>query len=126
MTYKISKSLAILTASTAMLFPAPALANSPPYTNTDYVSLPCNSGNGYHVVSNDGDPDGDPLTLVSATSHGGINVQVGSASEGVVVIGSTAGPGNYSAEYVISDGQGNTATGYISVTVTAGGPYCHW
>lgn len=103
--------------------PTPPPGNQPPVAISDNFTMVCNSGGGFNVLANDYDPDGNPLTLVSATSNGTISVSVGSATQGIVSIG--VGPrGSFTASYVVSDGQGGTATGSIYVTVTAGGPYC--
>ena len=69
------------------------------------------------VLANDGDPDGDPLTVISAT-----------APNGTVVINAngtiTYKPvkdfnGTDTITYTISDGQGGTATATVTVTVNA-------
>ena len=72
------------------------------------------------LLANDSDPDGDSLSLVSVTSPG-----VGGASVslvgGVVTYSPAAGfHGSDSFSYTISDGQGKTATGLVTILVTDG------
>jgi large repetitive protein len=69
-----------------------------------------------NVLTNDSDPDGDPLTVIAASAS------VGTAS----IVGNQVRytpPANYNGtatiSYTISDGQGGTATATLTVTVTA-------
>ena len=90
--------------------PAPTAANDTASTNEDVpVTIT--------VLANDADPDGDPLTVVSA-----------SAANGTVVINAN-GPLTYTPRlnfngtdtisYTISDGQGGTASATVTVAVAA-------
>ncbi|MCX7559949.1 Ig-like domain-containing protein [Sulfitobacter sp. F26204] len=78
-------------------------------TDEDTPSAPLN------VLSNDSDPDGDTLTLTSATSTDG---EVSFTPEGEVVF--TPNPdfnGPTTITYTVSDGNGGEATGTVDVTV---------
>jgi hypothetical protein len=69
------------------------------------------------LIANDTDRDGDPLTMtavaVTANTHGAVALASG------VVTYSPAGDFNGSADftYTVSDGNGGTATGLVTVTV---------
>ncbi len=95
------------------------VTNPPPVAvnDTTLVVNEDTAGTTVNVLANDSDPDGDPITVVSA-----------SATRGTVVINAggtiTYTPNaNYSGTdtitYTISDGQGGTAIATIPVTVTA-------
>jgi len=88
---------------------------------TDNYSLTCNSGGGFNVLANDTDPDGDTLTLSSVHSNGGVAMSVGTATLGIVGIGTPSTTGSFSGSYVVTDGTHNV-TGVINVTVNHGGP----
>lgn len=110
----------VYTSKTATLLVTPN--NYAPTAINDIASLPMNSSVNINVIGNDTDPEKDVLT-VSA---------VGSASHGVVTI-NTNGTVKYtpttdysgadSFSYTISDGNGNTATANVDVTVMSTVPY---
>ena len=92
--------------------------NPAPVAVNDSVTLVEDSSATFAVLGNDSDPDGDPLTVISAT-----------AGRGTVVINPdgtlTYTPaadynGADTISYVISDGQGGTATAAVAVTVVPG------
>ena len=100
----------------------PPPANRQPVANDDAVST--NSGTAISIpvsdlLDNDSDPDGDPLSII----------QVGTASNGTVTLSDdgtnvTYSPndpfhGTDSFTYSISDGNGGTATGTVTVGVNA-------
>jgi large repetitive protein len=68
-----------------------------------------------NVLANDSDPDGDPLTIISAAASVGTATVVGNQVRYVP-------PANFNGTatitYRISDGQGGTATATLTVTVT--------
>jgi len=69
------------------------------------------------VLSNDSDPDGGTLNLVSYTQPTGGTV---TASGDLLVFTPNPGfVGTATFTYVVSDGQGGTATGTVSVTIAA-------
>jgi large repetitive protein len=69
------------------------------------------------VLTNDTDPDGDPLTVVSATAPNGTVVING---DGTITYTPKANfNGTDVITYTISDGQGGTSTATVTVTVVA-------
>lgn len=96
--------------------------NNPPDAVDDYIYLQCNSGGGFWMFTNDSDPDGDSLTITSASSNGGFGVWIGHAGLGILSIGAGPNPGNYTGSYDVSDGHGGTDTATIYVNVSHGGP----
>lgn len=100
-----------------------ASSNIAPTANSDTYTLYCNSGGGFNVLANDVDPDGDPLTVTSATGYG-ITMWVDSGPDGIVAIGTSSRTGTFYGDYTISDGQGGTSFASITVNVISGGPYC--
>ena len=69
------------------------------------------------LLANDSDPDGDPLTLVSATAaSGSVVINPDGTLRYVPVAGFV---GTDVIRYTIDDGQGGTATASVAVTVTA-------
>jgi lysophospholipase L1-like esterase len=67
----------------------------------------------------DYDPDGDPVTVVSATSPGsaGGSIVVNATSDGLEYTPAADFAGTESFDYGISDGRGGTATATVTVTV---------
>jgi len=98
-----------------------SVANSPPLAKNDYVSLHgLYSSAGVNVLSNDTDPDGDPLTVVSIKNSDGrfsvfdagggyLNVTVGYSSTSSFTSGFT---------YTVSDGI-NSSTGTVTVSYSS-------
>jgi large repetitive protein len=87
---------------------APTAANDSASTNEDTpVTIP--------VLLNDNDPDGDPLTVTSATAANGI-VSIGAG--GVLTYTPNANfNGTDTISYTISDGNGGTSTASVTVSV---------
>ncbi len=71
------------------------------------------------VLSNDSDPDRDPLTitLISSVTGGGTATLLTSPQR--IRFVAPASAGNKSFTYTITDGQGHTATATVTVTVTS-------
>ncbi len=88
--------------------PAPIAVNDTAVTNEDRpVTI--------NVLANDSDPDGDPLTVVSATAANG---SVTILTDGEISYQPSANfNGTDTITYTISDGNGGTATGTVTVTV---------
>ena len=88
--------------------PAPTATNDAATTNEDtVVAIP--------VLANDTDPDGDPLTVTTATALNG-TVSIGPG--GVLTYTPNANfNGEDTISYVISDGNGGTSTATVRVTV---------
>lgn len=100
--------------------------NRPPVANTDTLSA--NRGapvQTINVLLNDNDPDGDTLTITSATlttvtSPAG-TVSVNAAGDRVLYTPPVTGGNNaQTISYTISDGKGGEATGTVNVTLLAG------
>lgn len=94
------------------------VVNQAPQANADTVSVETGGTVVIPVLDNDSDPEGDALTITS----------VGRSSKGVVSsdghqLTYTAGSrkGGDSFTYTISDGQGNTASAVVSVSITSSG-----
>jgi hypothetical protein len=109
-----SDNQAVITNGLNLLFAPP---NRSPIANNDTATKAENTPVTINVLANDSDPDGNPLTLVS----------VSQVTNGVVTTNANAtvtyspatnflGPNHFT--YTISDGQGGSATGMVSVTVT--------
>ena len=74
------------------------------------------TGNIINVVANDSDPDGDLLTVASASALNGTATPSGSS---VVYTPNADFSGQDTITYTISDGNGGTDTATVAVTVTA-------
>ncbi|GAA0477594.1 hypothetical protein GCM10009096_19360 [Parasphingorhabdus litoris] len=90
--------------------PAPTAVNDTATTNEDTPSAPI------AVLANDNDPDGDTLTVTSATAPNGT---VAINLDGTLIYTPNANfNGTDTITYAISDGQGGTSTATVEVTVT--------
>ncbi len=91
--------------------PPPTAVNDTATTSEDTATAPI------AVLANDGDPDGDPLTVVSATAPNGTVVI---NPDGTLVYTPNANfNGTDVITYAISDGNGGTSTATVTVTVTS-------
>lgn len=93
-------------------------SNTPPVATNDLVTIIVNTPVAIHVLGNDSDADGDPLTVtgVTAPAHG----TVVRHSDGTVTYTPQAefvGPDTFT--YTISDERGGTATALVTVMMTA-------
>ena len=112
----------IYLAAAGIAQPAPVfLFNTNPVAVNDTASRQCNTITGVDVLSNDYDPDGDPLTIVSAVSQLG-NVEIGAGGQ-YLEYDTTSVSGTAIIYYTIDDGHGGQATGTLTVTVT--GRHCN-
>src|SRR5262249_26501414 len=96
--------------------------NHPPLAGDDLLSTPQDTPLTFalaSLLSNDSDPDGNPLTLISGTApiHGSI---VDHHDGSVTYTPNTGFVGNDSFTYTISDGHGGTAIATVTVTVGGG------
>ena len=110
----------VYTSKTATLLVTPN--NYAPTAVNDVVSLPMNSSISIAVLTNDADPEKDALSTVSTTTplHGTTVVN----SDGTVTYTPTTGYSGVDVfSYTISDGNGNTATANVDVTVMSILPY---
>jgi hypothetical protein len=73
------------------------------------------------VLANDSDPDGDPISVSAVTQpgHGSVVINGSGPNNTVTYTSSTGFAGSDSFNYTVSDGKGGTATGHVSVTVSA-------
>jgi large repetitive protein len=93
-----------------------AVTNPGPSAANDTATTPEDTPVNIAVLANDGDPDGDPLTITSATSPNGI---VAINADGTITFTpNTNFNGPTTISYAISDGNGGTATATVNVTVT--------
>jgi large repetitive protein len=101
---------ATVTVTVAPVNDAPIAVNDSVTTNEDTpVTVP--------VLANDTDPDGDPLTVVSATAPNGTVVV--NANGTITYTPNPNFNGTDTITYQVSDGQGGFATATVTVTVTA-------
>jgi hypothetical protein len=95
------------------------LANRAPVAVSDTANVSKNGSVTVYVLSNDSDPDGDPLKItgISGTYTGSATI---AANGTAITYKSTAGfTGTTQFAYTISDGRGGTATATLRVDVTA-------
>jgi len=96
--------------------------DQPPFAVDDVLLTVRDSPGTTNVLANDGDPDGDPLTVTSFTQgdHGSVAI-----TGGIATYTPSAGfTGSDSFTYMIDDGHGLTATGTVNVTVSIPAPSC--
>jgi hypothetical protein len=96
---------------------AAALANAAPTVVADTASVQSGQTVTIPVLENDTDPDGDTLK-VTAVTNGGHGVAA-LAGANVTYTASTGFVGDDSITYTVSDPQGATATGAVTLTVTS-------
>lgn len=93
--------------------------NQPPMASPDNIGTTPGTPVTINVLSNDVDPDGDPLSIVIdiPPSHGTAVVQ-----NGQIIYTPAAGyTGLDSFTYIVSDGRGGTATGTVTINVSSTG-----
>ena len=95
-----------------------AVVNNAPVTHADTAATPEDTQVVIDVLGNDSDPENDALIVVSATdAHGGV---VLIDSQGRLVFTPAANfNGDTIITYVVSDGNGNTTDGQVTVSVAA-------
>ena len=94
--------------------------NTPPQAAADEVTTAIDTPVSIDLLANDGDPDGDPLQLLSLglPAHGWL------AQEGGGMVTYTPAPGFSGVDsftYTLGDDRGGHATGTVTVTVVASG-----
>ncbi|WP_292091137.1 Ig-like domain-containing protein [Brevundimonas sp.] len=87
-------------------------ANRPPVAVNDQRRIEAFKSANVYVLSNDSDPDGDPLTITSVTGSG---ASIGGG--GAYIAYSAGGIGLATVQYTISDGRGGTASATLEVDV---------
>ncbi len=102
---------------TALVSLTVAIINDPPNANDDTATvLEDSSGNQINVLSNDNDPNSDPLTIISVTQPPN-----GLVTFTTTIVTYTPNPnyhGSDSFSYTISDG-GSTDSATVTVTITS-------
>jgi len=96
--------------------------NYAPLAVNDVATLSMNSSVKIAVLKNDTDPEKDALSVVSKStpSHGAVVINPDSTLTYTPTIG-FSGVDNFS--YTISDGNGNTSTAFVDVTIMAVNPF---
>ena len=109
------------TATVTITVTAPT--NRPPVAVNDSATTADNKPVDITVLSNDSDPDKDPLTVTTFTqpTTGGTVTKVGNVLTFTPTLGFV---GTATFTYTISDGKGGTATATVTVTVTYGSCVC--
>ena len=104
---------------------ATAALAAPPVANNDTLVVtregPDNASGTVNVLTNDSDPDGDPLTVTTTTTSSTEGGAVGCTSNGECTYTEPGGPCGYADTftYTVSDGSA-TADGTVNVTVECG------
>jgi len=99
--------------------PPPPAPNQAPVAADDMLSLAYLGGAIADVLANDGDPDGDPLTLTSVSAPDGVIAEI--AGDEIVVTALPGFTGDALVSYEVSDGEAISAAA-IAVTVAAPDP----
>lgn len=93
------------------------ITNPAPVAANDAVSTPEDTPVTINVLTNDSDPDGDPLAVIAAVAS------IGQATINPNNTITYTPPANFNGtvtiNYTISDGQGGTANAQVTITVTA-------
>lgn len=95
-------------------------ANQDPVATDDNITTAEGIGRFVDVLGNDGDPDGDPLTLESVGLASNGTTSITPLLGGSPMVSYAPNPGFSGADsftYEISDGNGGTATGTVNVQV---------
>ncbi len=94
-------------------------ANSPPNAVNDYVYFSwINQTKWVYVLSNDSDPDGDPLTITSVTQPTNAVVTIHPSPSRLKIV--STGFGSRTFTYSADDGNGGTDTATVTVDVDSG------
>ena len=93
--------------------------NTPPVSVDDVISTIENTPTTFDPRTNDSDVNGDALTITAVTQ--GANGVVTFTGTSVTYTPNTGYTGSDSFTYIIDDGNGDTAIGTVTVTVTASG-----
>lgn len=95
------------------------VVNRPPKAVSDNIATNFNTAKQFNPLGNDGDPDGDTLSvtaIASAPSHG---TAVRNSGTQVAYTPTAGYSGADSFTYAVSDGHGNTAAGTVNVAVSS-------
>ncbi|EKJ95128.1 hemagglutinin/hemolysin-like protein [Bradyrhizobium lupini HPC(L)] len=92
------------------------VSNPAPVAVNDTVTTAEDTAVAINVLANDSDPDGDPLSIVSATAaHGTVTIL---ADGEISYLPAADYNGTDTITYTISDGNGGTTTATVTVTIT--------
>lgn len=92
------------------------VSNPAPVAVNDTVTTAEDTAVTINVLANDSDPDGDPLSVISATAaHGAVTIL---ADGEISYLPAADYNGTDTITYTISDGNGGTATATVTVTIT--------
>ncbi|MBG6084946.1 Ig-like domain-containing protein [Zhihengliuella flava] len=113
-TYVVEDRLGARATGTIKIGIAPlAEANNPPVAVNDFITVRPERPVAVDVLSNDTDPDGDPVSLMpEVSSESTADVEV---IDGRVVLTSAPDDGTISVRYTASDGRGGTGRGTLTV-----------
>ena len=101
--------------------PAPPPSNRQPIANSDSATTTSGSTVTIAVLANDTDPDNHPLSITAITS--GMGGSVSATADGIVTYTANAAySGIDRFTYTITDGNGGSATGIVTVTVNQPAP----
>lgn len=93
----------------------------PPIATNDTYSVAVGSGMAtFNVLENDREVDGDPLTITSVTTTATVGTVVISGGITLLYTPTANFQGIDRLSYTISDGQGNSATAQVTITVGVG------
>lgn len=93
--------------------------NQPPVAVDDDGYASVGSSQALFVRSNDTDPNGHPLTVTAVSNISGGNVSISSGGA-YVTFTAPGSPGTYTFNYTVSDGNGGTDVGLVTVEVSSG------
>jgi YD repeat-containing protein len=98
------------------------LANLPPVAVSDTVQSPSGLGRTFDPTINDTDPGNDALKIISVTPPAHGTAQLTYDSSGIMYLPVAGYTGADSLSYVVSDGDGGTAVGAVSIDVVSSAP----
>jgi hypothetical protein len=108
-------------------FEGSVAANRAPTANNDMATLAAGTSANINVLTNDSDPDGDPLALSITTIPGNGTAVVNNngtpnnLTDDFIVYSPAAGfCGSDSFNYTVNDGNGGTSTARVDITVGGG------
>ena len=117
-TYEISDGHGGTDTAAVSVTVTPPTANTPPVADDETLTTPEDVSDSVNVLVGDSDADGDALTITSASptaSHGSVSC----TTAGLCTYTPSSnyhGPDGF--DYTVSDGNGGTDTGHVTITVT--------
>ena len=94
----------------------PDPVNNAPVANADSYALKLSSTNTLSVLVNDTDADGDALTITAVTKAAKGTVSISADAKSLTYVAGRKRGGD-TLTYTISDGNGGTATGTVSINL---------